>query len=150
VTPLVFQPRARTALLDAIGRTIIATGALLSAKPDHERPEHVIFVILTDGQENASREFSLGQIKDMIQHQTNQYKWHFVYLGANQDAIVVAQNMGVRGAAAMTINTADLEAYGSSFSSLSSNTRSLREKFKANMDWMEKQRKDSAGTTPKQ
>lgn len=88
-------PRGNTALYDAIGRTINEIGARLAALPEVERPGLVCVVILTDGLNNASREFSSDQVKKMIGHQQAAYKWQFTYLGANQDAFVVADAIGV-------------------------------------------------------
>lgn len=95
VPKLLLVPRGNTALLDAIGRAINETGKRLSDLPEEQRPAHVIFAIVTDGQENSSREFSLAKIKEMIQHQTDVYNWRFTYLGANQDAIAEAAKMGI-------------------------------------------------------
>lgn len=102
LTNKTFVPRGGTALLDAIGRTIIATGARLAGMADEDRPERVIFVILTDGEENSSREFHKAQIDEMIRHQTDAYQWAFVFLGANQNAIQTARSIGINSAAAMT------------------------------------------------
>lgn len=85
-----FKPRGSTALLDAMGQTIQETGQRLSALPEERRPEHVLFVIITDGFENCSRQFTHTQVADMIAHQRDVYKWQFVFLGANQDAIATA------------------------------------------------------------
>lgn len=89
-------PRGSTALLDAIGRAIVETGARLARMPESERPGLVVFVITTDGQENASREFTKPQIKQMIEHQQQKYGWQFTFLGANQDAFAEAHAMGIR------------------------------------------------------
>lgn len=97
-----FVPRASTALLDAIGRAINSTGARLATMKEEDRPEQVIFVIVTDGYENASQEFSRKQVFDMIDHQTEKYSWQFVYLGANQDAIKVASNLGISAGSSMS------------------------------------------------
>lgn len=97
-----FVPRGTTALLDAIGRTINETGKRLAAMAESNRPAKVIFVILTDGHENASREFSMPQINEMIRRQRDTYSWEFVFLGANQDAIASAGQMGIQAANAMT------------------------------------------------
>lgn len=88
-------PRGQTALLDAVGRAIVETGERLSKTPEGERPGLVCFVIITDGQENASREFRLSKIKEMIEHQQNIYKWKFTFLGAKQDAFAEAGAMGI-------------------------------------------------------
>ena len=87
--------RGTTALMDAIGRTINQVGSTLAGKKEEERPESVLFAIVTDGLENASREFSKIQIVNMIDHQTKKYNWDFVYLGANQDAINVATSYNI-------------------------------------------------------
>ena len=78
-------PRGSTALYDAIGRTINEVGARLAATPEPDRPGKVIVAILTDGQENASTEFSRETIATMISHQQKAYAWEFVFLAANHD-----------------------------------------------------------------
>ena len=95
LTEKTFVPRGMTALLDAIGRTINATGSRLSALPENERPAKVIFVILTDGDENASKELTKEKVNELIKHQTEAYQWDFVFLGANQDAIKAGASMGI-------------------------------------------------------
>ena len=90
-----FAPDGSTALLDAIGRTIDETGARLAAMPEAERPGKVIIAILTDGEENSSQTFTWAQISDKIRHQTEVYKWEFLFLGANQDAIATAARMNI-------------------------------------------------------
>ncbi len=67
----------------------------MAALPESERPEKVLFVIITDGEENQSREFTYPKIEGMIKHQTDVYKWDFMYIGANQDAIAVGSKMGI-------------------------------------------------------
>jgi hypothetical protein len=96
-----YQPRGNTALLDAIGRTINTVGERLDHTPEQERPGKVLIVILTDGLENASKEFSLEQINQMIQHQREVYSWEFIFLGAGQDAIQVANSLGISAASAV-------------------------------------------------
>jgi uncharacterized protein YegL len=95
VPPLKLEPRGSTSLLDAIGRTINDTGRRLRAMPEHERPSKVLFLIITDGEENSSTEFRRDTIAQMTQHQRDKYQWEFVYLGANQDAFKVAQGIGI-------------------------------------------------------
>ena len=97
-----FAPTGQTALLDALGETIRSTGLALHETPEAERPEHVIFVVLTDGEENASREFDRETIREMVEHQQSVYQWKFVFLGANQDAFAEADKLGV--AAAMSFD----------------------------------------------
>ena len=93
-------PRGGTALLDAIGRAMIETGQRLEAMAEQDRPGLVIFVVMTDGQENSSHEFSRAKIKEMTQLQQEKYGWHFTFLGADQDSFAEAQEMGVVGYAA--------------------------------------------------
>ena len=95
LTDTTFVPRGNTALLDAVGRTINSVGARLAALPEEERPEKVLVVIQTDGQENASHEFTNQQIKDMISHQRDHYQWQFIFLGADENAFFVAASMGI-------------------------------------------------------
>ncbi|MGI4789631.1 MAG: vWA domain-containing protein [Janthinobacterium lividum] len=90
-----FVPRGSTALLDAIGRTLITTGARLAAQPEAERAGKVLFVIMTDGQENTSREFSGSKIFEMITHQREKYQWQIVFIGANQDALATGASYGI-------------------------------------------------------
>lgn len=93
-------PRGGTALLDAIGRAIIETGERLKLMAEDQRPGLIVFVILTDGHENQSREFTNAKIKEMIEHQTTVYKWQFTYLGASADAFDVAHTMGIQRSSA--------------------------------------------------
>ena len=88
-------PRGMTALLDAVGRAINETGERLAKMAEEDRPGLVIFVVMTDGLENSSQEFTKAQIKEMIERQQNEYNWHFTFLGANQDAFAEAGSMGI-------------------------------------------------------
>ena len=88
-------PRGSTALLDAVGRAIIETGTRISAMPESERPGLVVFVITTDGMENASREFNVAKVKQMIAHQQTKYNWKFNFLAANQEAFGQARDLGI-------------------------------------------------------
>lgn len=88
-------PRGWTALLDAVGKTINHVGERLSKTPEDQRPGKVVVMIVTDGEENRSTEYSFAQIKQMIEHQTNHYSWQFMYIGANQDAFAVGSSLGV-------------------------------------------------------
>lgn len=90
-----YWPRGCTALYDAIGKTINDVGHRLSNTAEDERPSKIIFVITTDGMENASREYSQRKVKEMIEHQTNKYSWQFIFLGANIDVEEVAGGIGI-------------------------------------------------------
>ena len=84
-----------TALLDAIGKTIHKIGAVQKNTTEEYRAEKVMFVIITDGEENASRCYSSMQIRQMIQHQKERYGWEFIFLGANIDAVETAGRFGI-------------------------------------------------------
>jgi hypothetical protein len=102
VPSLVLHPRGTTALLDSIGRLVGEAGQRLAALPEHERPGVVIVGIMTDGHENASRELTHPQVKALIERQTKDYGWQFLYMGADQDAIEVGSSLGVAAANSMT------------------------------------------------
>lgn len=106
-----YIPRGWTALYDAIGRAINTVGERLARTPEEERPEKVIVSILTDGEENHSTEFSVDQVKDMITHQQDNYKWEFIYLAANQDAFAVGGSIGIA-----SVNTMSFDATGAGIS----------------------------------
>jgi hypothetical protein len=89
-----FVPRNATALIDAVCMTIDATGKRLEAMDEKDRPSGVMMVIMTDGLENASKKFSRQDLNERIAHQQSKYKWVFLFLGANQDAIEVGTSYG--------------------------------------------------------
>lgn len=103
LTTQTYQPRGLTALLDALGKTLTDTGNRLAALQEHARPQRVLFVIYTDGLENASVEYTREKVFQMIKHQREVYKWEFLYLGANQDAIATAAGMGIARTSAATV-----------------------------------------------
>ena len=84
-----------TALLDAIGKTIHKIGAVQKNTAEEYRAEKVMFVIITDGEENASRCYSSMQIRQMIQRQKERYGWEFIFLGGNIDAVETAGRFGI-------------------------------------------------------
>lgn len=96
ITEKDYYAMGTTALLDAVGDTIHSVGKRLSETPEEERPEKVIFVITTDGMENASQEFTKSQVKEMIEHQQEKYSWTFMFLGANIDAVSEGSSLGIK------------------------------------------------------
>ncbi len=88
-------PRGSTALLDAVGRAVNETGSRLAAMEESQRPGLVVFVIVTDGHENASQTFTHDKIREMIEHQQSVYSWKFTFLAANQDAFAEAASIGI-------------------------------------------------------
>jgi uncharacterized protein YegL len=103
-----------TALLDAIGKTIHKIGNAQKYTADEFRAEKVIFVIITDGEENSSREYSAHRVKHMIERQTNRYGWEFIYLGANIDAVKTAGRYGIAAGRAQNFH-ADGDGVGLNF-----------------------------------
>lgn len=87
--------RGSTALLDAIGRSITKIINVHKSISEEEKPEQVMFVITTDGMENASREYSYKKVKDLIDDQKKFYDWIFLFLGANIDAVDVGSKFGI-------------------------------------------------------
>jgi len=90
-----YYVRGSTALLDAIGKTILDVSYRLSRTSDALKPGKVIFVITTDGMENSSREFTYKKVRELIKHHQEKYGWEFVFLGANIDAVQEAESMGI-------------------------------------------------------
>ena len=107
VSPLSLLPRNTTAMLDAIGRFITEIGEHLASFDEADRPGTVICLIMTDGYENASQEWSWEGVKALITQQREQYNWQFIFLGANIDAVHVGSSIGVPMASSLTYNAAD-------------------------------------------
>ncbi len=120
-----YIPRGSTALLDAIGRTIDELGARLGGITEPDRPGQVIVAILTDGLENSSQNYTWQKIARAIKQQTEQYRWTFLFLGANQDAIATAAQMNIAAANAGTY-VADAAGLHASASSLTRKVRGMR------------------------
>ena len=87
--------RGCTALLDAVGKTIIDIKRRIANKPENQRPSKVIFVITTDGMENASTEFTKAKVKELITHQQEMENWEFLFFGANIDSASTAESIGI-------------------------------------------------------
>lgn len=91
-----YRPGGSTALNDAVGKAINETGYELAAMPEEERPSVVMMVIMTDGEENNSKEFKSAEIRDMIKHQTDKYSWKFIYLGTDITTTRMADDIGIK------------------------------------------------------
>lgn len=121
-----YYVRGCTALLDAVGRTIGDIGDKLSNTDEMERPDKVLFVITTDGYENASKEYSYDKIKSMIEHQKSKYSWEFLFLGANIDVAKTAESIGIQPTSSMEF-TADEEGVACCMRSMGKAISSFRE-----------------------
>ena len=118
-----FQPRGGTPLLDALGQTIDSTGRALAAIPEANRPNKVVFVVITDGQENSSHQHTKTSVKERIDHQSSRYNWQFVFLGANQDAFDEAGAVGIAMGNAANFAPARMQA---AFAATAANVASYR------------------------
>lgn len=130
-----------TALLDALGRTINRIGKAMSQTHEQDRPDKVMFVIITDGYENASREFKYSQIKRMIENQKTKYSWEFIFLGANIDAIATAEKFGIREDNAVNYN-ADTDGMKFLYNCVSSAVSRYRKAGEVDACWKEEVEKD--------
>lgn len=95
ITSKEYRVGGSTALLDAVGATITKIDAVQRNTAEEYRAEHVMFVIITDGEENSSREFSAKQVKRMIETHKSEFGWEFIFLGANIDAVETARSYGI-------------------------------------------------------
>lgn len=95
ITQKEYQVGGTTALIDAMGRTIDKIGNAQKHTAEDYRAEKVMFVIITDGQENASRSYTANDVKMMVQRQKERFGWEFIFLGANIDAVETAGHFGI-------------------------------------------------------
>lgn len=102
VDEIKLEPRGNTALLDAIGKTVNKVEREFSEANEDERPEKVLFIVITDGQENNSKEFSKEDIFSLIEKCERDHKWDFTFVGAKQDAIKEGAKYGFRAKKSIT------------------------------------------------
>jgi len=95
ITEKEYQVGGMTALLDAIGRTIHKIANVQKHTAEDYRAEKVMFVIITDGEENSSKEYTADMVKALIERQKRKYGWEFIFLGANIDAVQTASRIGI-------------------------------------------------------
>lgn len=120
-----YYVRGTTALLDAIGRTIQKIANVQRNTAPEQRADKVLFVITTDGYENASKEYSREQIKAMVEREQEKFGWEFLFLGANIDAIATAGQFGIRPERAVDYH-ADSEGTAVSYEAISGAASALR------------------------
>jgi hypothetical protein len=118
-------PRGSTALLDGIGRLVSATAAQIAQAPAHKRPDQVIILVLTDGYENASTEWTLPEVRKLVNRYREHNDWQFIFLGASLDAIAVAQGMGFAPSASLAYD-ADADGVQASFAAAADYASRLR------------------------
>jgi hypothetical protein len=129
-----FIPRAMTPLLDALGRGIIDLEKSISQLKEKDRPSKIVFVVVTDGQENSSREFRKDRIKKMIQEKTEKNDWQFVFLSADLSAIDDAQSVGFQANSVLYFHKSP-EGVGRAFRSCSSRTSEYRSNVRRSVNF---------------
>lgn len=132
-----YEVGGTTALLDAVGSTIQKIGNVQKRTCEEERAGRVMFVITTDGMENASCEYNYAKIKSMIEHQKTVCNWEFVFLGANIDAVSTARNFGIDKDFAVKYH-ADKEGTQLNYKVLNETISSFRQGKKLDESWKEK------------
>lgn len=125
LTDTTYRTGGNTALLDAFGATIDSVGRKLATMPEAERPDKVLFLVITDGEENSSHRYTREQIKSMVEHQRSVYSWEFVFVGANVDAFTVGTSLGFTASNSVGY-TASKTGTHSLYSSISSNATAYR------------------------
>lgn len=141
ITEKEYQIGGSTALLDAIGRTIHKIGNAQKHTADDYRAEKVMFVIITDGEENSSREYSVQKIKAQIERQKTKYGWEFTFLGANIDAVETAGRFGISVDRAQNYH-ADSEGVELNFRVMSEAVATFRECAAMPEGWNDEIQKD--------
>lgn len=141
ITDKEYYVRGSTALLDAIGNTINKIVNAHRHTSKEEVAEQTLFVITTDGMENASREFSYDKVRQMIEYQKNKYGWEFIFLGANIDAVETAQRFGIQHDRAADYN-ADGEGTMLNYDVISEAVSNIRANRKITENWKERIEED--------
>jgi uncharacterized protein YegL len=141
ITEKEYFVRGTTALLDAVGETISKMIQVQKCGTEEERAGKVMFVIITDGMENASMEYSYPQINKMIDHQKKNYQWEFIFLGANIDAAEVAGRFGIGIDRAANYH-ADSKGTLLNYEVISKTVSQLRERGSVAGNWKEEIEKD--------
>lgn len=132
-----YYVRGTTALIDAIGLTINKISNIQNNTSEEERARQVIFIITTDGMENASVEFTADKVRQMIEEQKEKNGWEFLFLGANIDAVATARNYGIDSNRAVNYHS-DKEGTLLNYAVISEAVTNFRAKKGINDDWKEK------------
>jgi len=143
-----YVPRASTPLFDALGRGINDLEKCLADMVKKDRPRKVVFAVVTDGQENASHEFSKQQVVKMIKDKTEKEEWQFVFLSADLGALEEAGEVGFQASMSMAF-VKDAAGTKDAWDSLSRNASEFRCSLKPNMAFEEKDRKHPGDPTKK-
>ena len=137
-----------TALIDAIGSAIHHIGNVHKYAREEDRPEHTIFVITTDGMENASHAYSSDEVKTMVQRQKEKYGWEFLFLGANIDAVETAAHFGIGEDRAVTFHN-DSEGQALNYAEVSIAVSQVRANAPLSRDWKNRIEEDFKTRKPR-
>ena len=135
-----------TALIDAIGGAIHHIGNVHKYAREEDRPEHTIFVITTDGMENASRHYTSDKVKSMVKRQKEEYGWEFLFLGANIDAVETAARFGINEDRAVNFCN-DAQGQALNYSEVSEAVRMVRSCAPLSRGWKRKIEEDFKSRT---
>ena len=136
-----------TALIDAIGGAIHHIGNVHKYAREEDRPEHTVFVITTDGMENASHRYTSDQVKAMVQRQKDKYGWEFLFLGANIDAVETAAHFGIREDRAVTFRN-DCAGQALNYEVVTDAIRTVRSNSRLTRDWKRRIEEDFESRKP--
>lgn len=131
-----YTVRGCTALIDAVGDAIHHIKNIHKYARPEDVPQHTMFVITTDGMENASRKYSSNKLKRMIEHQKSKHGWEFLFIGANIDAVETARSYGIDEDRAVNYN-ADAQGTRILYNSVANAVCNMRESKRINADWCE-------------
>ena len=137
MTDAQYQVGGCTALLDAIGGAIHHIGNVHKYAREEDRPGKTLFVITTDGMENASRSYSYADVQKMVKHEQEKYGWEFLFLGANMDAISAAGSVGISPNRAVRY-ASDSIGTELNYEVLNDTVTMFRASFEINDDWDER------------
>ena len=136
-----YTVRGCTALIDALGGAIHHIGNIHKYARPEDVPEHTMFIITTDGMENASQRYSSDEVKKMIERQKEKYGWEFLFIGANIDAVETARRYGINEDRAVNYN-ADAKGTGILYESVACAVSNVRRCASLDNSWREKMDKD--------
>lgn len=134
LTSAEYYARGTTALLDAVGRTIMDTAGKMERDGICPAKRRVLVMIMTDGYENASREYTKADVKSLIEATTNDYKWNYIFMGANIDSVAEAGSIGIKAHHAASYS-ADSKGIDRTFSQMNDAAREVRERGTVGDDW---------------
>ena len=136
LTSETYYARGTTALLDAVGRTITSTLGKMEKENICPEKRRVLVMIMTDGLENASTEYSKATVKSLIEATTENYKWNYIFMGANIDSVKEASAIGIAPRHAMNY-AADSKGVAKTFDRMSAAAEEVRESGSVSDNWKE-------------